>query len=134
MFRTLLVEDNAPFRMILKDNLQSEFPSMDISEAGDGTEALEIIRSSPPNLVFMDVRLPGQNGLELTRMIKTDYPHITVIVLTSYDLPEYREAAARYKADYFFSKGSIASEEITQAVQSILSQKGFKGDGSNGKL
>ena len=119
--------------MILKDNLQSEFPSMDISEAGDGTEALEIIRSSPPNLVFMDIRLPGQNGLELTRMIKTDHPHITVIVLTSYDLPEYREAAARYKADYFFSKGSIASEEITRAVRSILSRNGFKTDGSNGK-
>ena len=117
MFRTLLVEDNAPFRMILKDNLQSEFPSMDISEAGDGTEALEIIRSSPPNLVFMDVRLPGQNGLELTRMIKTDYPHITVIVLTSYDLPDYRQRAAELGTVCFLVKGQATPEEILNLVK-----------------
>ena len=131
MFRTLLVEDNTSFRKILKDDLESEFPSMEIIEAGDGTEALEKIGSSPPNLIFMDIRLPGKNGLELTRMIKADHPEITVIVLTSYDLPEYREAAVRYKADYFFSKGSIASDEIADLVKSILLQKGFKGNGAN---
>lgn len=133
MFRTLLVEDNPSFRKILKDDLQSEFPSMDIIEAGDGTEALEKISSSPPNLIFMDIRLPGQNGLELTRMIKADHPNILVIVLTSYDLPEYREAAVRYKADHFFSKGSIAAEEIAKLVKSILLQKGFKANGSDGR-
>ncbi len=131
MFRTLLVEDNLSFRKILKDDLESEFPSMEISEAGDGTEALEKIGSSPPNLVFMDIRLPGQNGLELTRMIKADHPDIIVIVLTSYDLPEYREAAVRYKADHFFSKGSIATEEIAKLVKSIVLQKGFKANGSS---
>ena len=133
MFRTLIVEDNASFRKILKDDLQSEFPSMDIMEAGHGTEAFEKIGSSPPNLIFMDIRLPGQNGLELTRMIKADHPEIIIIILTSYDLPEYREAAVRYKADHFFSKGSIATEEIAKLVRSILLQKGFKADGSNGR-
>ncbi len=133
MFRTLLVEDNPSFRKILKEDLQAEFPSMNISEAGDGTEAFEIIGSSPPNLIFMDIRLPGQNGLELTRMIKARHPDIVVIVLTSYDLPEYREAAVRYKADYFFSKGSIASEEIAKLVKSIILQKGFRADGSDGR-
>jgi len=133
MFRTLLVEDNVSFRKILKDDLESEFPLMEISEAGDGTEAMEKIGPSPPNLIFMDIRLPGQNGLELTRMIKADHPDIIVIVLTSYDLPEYREAAVRYKADHFFSKSSIAAEEIAKLVKSILLQKGFKADASNGR-
>jgi DNA-binding NarL/FixJ family response regulator len=130
MFRTLLVEDNPSFRKLLKDDLQSQFPAMDIAEAGDGTEALEKIGSSPPNLIFMDIRLPGQNGLELTRMIKADHPDITVIILTSYDLQEYREAAIRYKADHFFSKGSIAADEISKVVKSILLKKGFKVNGS----
>ena len=133
MFRTLLVEDNLSFRKIIKDDLESEFPSMEIREAGDGTEALERIGSSPPDLIFMDIRLPRQNGLELTRMIKVDHPDIIVIILTSYDLPEYREAAVRYKADHFFSKSSIASDKITKLVKSILLQKGFKADASNGR-
>jgi CheY-like chemotaxis protein len=87
MFRTMLVEDNPSFRQILKDNLQDLFPSMGIVEAGDGVEAFQKIDFDPPDLIFMDVRLPGENGLELTRKIKADHPGIIVIILTSYESP-----------------------------------------------
>jgi len=53
----------------------------------------------------MDIRLPGENGLELTKKIKKNYPDITVVIVTSYDLPEYREAARESMADYFVPKG-----------------------------
>ena len=53
-----------------------------------------------------------------------------IVILTSYDLPEYREAALRFKADYFFSKDSKVIEEVVPLVKSILSKKGFNGDGS----
>ncbi len=66
MFETMLVEDNSSFRQLVKDDLQSQFPSMDIIEAEDGVEAFRKIDSHPPNLIFMDIRLPGENGLELT--------------------------------------------------------------------
>jgi CheY-like chemotaxis protein len=99
VFRTMLVEDNPSFRQILNDNLQDLFPSMEIIEAGDGVEAFQKIDFHPPDLIFMDVRLPGENGLELTRKIKADHPGIIVIILTSYESPEYREAAKRNKAD-----------------------------------
>ncbi|HMK51016.1 MAG TPA: response regulator transcription factor, partial [Thermodesulfobacteriota bacterium] len=99
----------------------------------DGVEAFEKIDSHPPNLVFMAISLPGENGLELTRRIKTDYPDIIVIILTTHDSPKYREAAIRNKADYFFSKDAIVNDGIFTLVKSILLGKGFGADGSEGR-
>jgi CheY-like chemotaxis protein len=130
MFRTMLVEDSHSFRRVLKFYLQSEFPSMCIVEAVNGVQAIKEIGSHPPNLIFMDIKLPGENGLELTRKIKTNHPDIIIIILTSYDLPESRKIATQYKADYFFSKGSIATGEIAALVKSILLEKGFGANGS----
>ena len=134
MFRMMLVEDNSVFRESLRDSLRLKFPSMEIAEAGNGAEALEKIGSLPPKLIFTDIRLPGQNGLELTERIKKLHPDICIIILTDYDIPEYREAAARFKADYFFSKDSMTDAEVNALVKSILLKKGFKGDGSEGDL
>jgi len=131
MFNTMLVEDNFLLMQLVESNLQDQFPSMEISEAADGAEALQKIKSHPPNLIFMDIQLPGENGLELTRKIKADYPDIIIIILTSHDSPEYREAAMRYKADYFFSKGEIPNDGIFTLVKSILLREGFSADGSD---
>ena len=120
MARTLLVEDNETFRQSLKETLHSRFPLMDIIEAGDGVEALQKIKGSLPDLIFMDIKLPGENGLRLTRKIKIEYPDVVIVILTSYDLPEYREAAFQYHADYFITKASL-STEIVEVVESALS-------------
>ena len=96
---------------------------MDIFEAGNGEEALQKIKTKPPDLIFMDIKLPGESGLEITQKIKADYPNITIIILTSYDLPEYREAADQYQANYFLSKGSTTKENILALVNSILLER-----------
>jgi DNA-binding NarL/FixJ family response regulator len=116
----LLVEDSAIFRKLLKEILHSGFPSLEISEAGDGEEAMQIINAHPPDLIFMDIKLTGENGLDLTTKIKAKYPSVIVIILTSYDTPEYREAAVQAKANYFLSKGSSSKEGILTLVESIL--------------
>jgi DNA-binding NarL/FixJ family response regulator len=82
----------------------------------------------------MDIRLPGQNGFELTEKIKKLHPDTTIVILTDYDIPEYREAAVRFKADYFFSKDSMTNEQVNSLIKSILSKKGFNGNGSAGKI
>lgn len=121
--RVLIVEDSPLFRKLLKETLHSRFPSMDISEAENGKEALQKVDALPPDLIFMDIKLPGENGLELTAKIKTKYPNVTVIVLTSYDTQEYREAATQAKANYFLSKGSSTRESILTLIKSILDGK-----------
>jgi len=105
-YKTLIVEDSVTFRQMLKESLYSQFPTMEIEEAPDGRDLFKKIDSFHPKIVFMDIRLPGENGLELTKKIKTNYPDITVVIVTSYDLPEYREAARESMADYFVPKGS----------------------------
>jgi DNA-binding NarL/FixJ family response regulator len=75
-------------------------------EAKDGEDALQQVLTSPPDLIFIDIQLPDQNSLELTRLIKGLKPKVDakVVVLTSDDQPEYRDAALRSEADHFISK------------------------------
>ncbi len=129
----MLVEDSPSFRQLVKVTLQDEFPSMDIIEAADGVEAFQKINSHPPNLILMDIGLPGENGLELTRKIKADFRDVIVIILTSHNSPEYQEAANRYKADYFISKDAVENDGVLTLVKSILLGKGFGEDGSEGR-
>jgi len=124
MFTTLIVEDNVTFRQSLKELLRTRFPSMDVQEAGDGEEALRKIDALPPDIIFMDIKLPGENGLQVTKKVKTSYPQITVIILTYYDLPEHRDAAFQCGASHFLPKGT-STEEIVGLVQSVLSEKGL---------
>ncbi len=119
--RTLIVEDNVQFRQSFREILENQFPGMVIFEASDGKEAFETIAASQPQLVFMDIRLPGENGLELTKKIKTEDPRIVVIVLTSYDLPEYREVAKEFGANHFLVKGLTTGDEIASIVRSLFS-------------
>ncbi len=123
MFSVLIVEDNRTFRLSLKELLLDEFPSFEVAEAADGKEALQIVESFHPRLIFMDIRLPGENGLRLTQKIKALHPETIVIILTSYDLPEYREAAKRAKANHFITKGS-ATHELLEIVRRVVSGAG----------
>lgn len=129
MFRTLIVEDSVIFRRSLKEILRARFPCMVLAEAANGTEAMQKADAIRPNLIFMDIKLPGENGLELTKRMKARNSKIIVIILTNYDIPEYREAAYQYGANYFISKSSSTTEEIVALVESIVSDPGFDLDG-----
>jgi len=118
--KILLVEDSTLFRELFKLTLQNRFPAVEIYEAVDGEQALQKVETLHPNLIFMDIGLPGENGLELTRKIKASHPGIMVIIFTSFDLTECREAAERYKADYFLPKGSPAIKDLFSLIDSIL--------------
>lgn len=122
MLKTLIVEDNAPFRQSLREMLCERFPAMVVDEAENGEEAMQKVEESLPHLVFVDIKLPDENGLEVTRKIKARHSATKVIILTSYDLPEYREAADQYGADYFLAKGSSSREEIMALVDDISSK------------
>ncbi|HNR12681.1 MAG TPA: response regulator [Thermodesulfobacteriota bacterium] len=119
----LLVEDNETFRMYLTEILRDHFPAMDIEEASDGSEARGAIDKHSPDLIFMDINLPGESGLELTRQIKARYPDVVVAILTAYDLPEYRAVASQAGADYFMVKGSAIIDDILDLIQKIAAEK-----------
>jgi len=120
---TLIVEDNPSFRVSLKEILAARFPQMAVNEVGSSEEALERMESLRPDLMFVDIRLPGQNGLELTRQVRKDDTEVVIVILTNHDLPEFREAAYQYGVNYFFSKSTSTMEEIVTAVEAILRRK-----------
>jgi DNA-binding NarL/FixJ family response regulator len=120
MIRAILVEDDNGFRQCVKKILSSRYPSLQLMEAGDGIEALSKIDLLPPNLIFMDIQLPGGiNGLELTRMIKARNPNAIIVILTSHDLTEYRETAYRNGANHYVSKDSPAGD-LFSLVERII--------------
>jgi len=94
-FKVMLVEDDEGFRRSLAGLLTSRFPSIVIGEAGDGAEALQKVKSFSPQLILMDIKLPGQSGLEVTRRIKALYPDIQVVMLTSFSRTEHAFRAER---------------------------------------
>ncbi len=119
-FRTLIVDDNGSFRQAFRQSLQESFPAIVIDEAADGDEALQKVDAAPPNLIFMDIGLPGENGLELTKKIKATHPGITILILTSYDIPEYRDAASQSGADGFFGKATCDMKELDELIRTYL--------------
>jgi two-component system response regulator YesN len=123
MFRILIVEDSRPYRESLRDILdEGKFPGVIVEEAENCKDAMERGASFCPDLIFMDIGLPDGSGLELTKKIKAMRPQVSVAMLTSHDGPEYREAAIRYGASHFLTKGVVTREEIQNLVRSSLSQ------------
>ena len=120
MSKALIVDDNRLNRDTLKRLLTRHFPSVTVEESSDGKEAMEKVESFQPDLVIMDIRLPDESGLELTKKIKIMNPNVRVLILTGHHYPEYKEVAARYGADGFLIKGGT-SKEILEVVDSFFS-------------
>jgi DNA-binding NarL/FixJ family response regulator len=123
----LIVEDNPSFRLSLMEILRVRFPTLAVTEAGSSEEALKRMESLRPDLMFVDIRLPGQNGLELAKQARKARDDLVIVILTNYDLPEFREAADHYGVNYFFSKSTSSMEEILAAVGSTIQEKGASG-------
>lgn len=130
MCKTLIVEDNAIFRLSLKEMLLSRFPSMAIEEAIDGREVMRKVDGCLPDLVFINVKLPNGNGLDIAKQIRAAHAGMVIAVFSNYDLPEYREAARVCGADHLFTKGSTTSDEIMACVEKVVARESARADES----
>ena len=122
--RVLIVDDMQRARRSMRALLSTSPRFGEICEAGDGQEAVQQVREFQPDLVLMDIRMPGLNGLEATVQIKASWPYVKVIVLSMYT--EYRDEALAAGADAFASKAE-ASEGLLNLVSAVL-QKGVQAD------
>jgi CheY-like chemotaxis protein len=120
MLNVLIVEDNAAYRQSLHHLLAERFPALQVAEAADGQDGLDQALARRYDFIFMDIRLPQGNGLDLTRTIKTVFADSVICVISSYAMLEYREAAFRNGADHFLVKGESTDVEIVGLVESRL--------------
>ena len=119
----LIVENNDFFRRSFKEILKMYIPSLSVDESVDGSDALTKINQSSPDVVFMDICLPGKNGLELTREIKGLHPNLVISIFTSYDFPEYRKVAKEYGVDHFLLKDALSGAEIAAMVRTVIEKR-----------
>ena len=104
MIRVVIVDDQDMVRTGLRMVLESEDDVAVAAEASDGEEAIRIVGRQRPDVVLMDVRMPGTDGLEATRRITESHEDVAVIVLTTFDLDEYVYGALRAGASGFLLK------------------------------
>lgn len=116
--RILLCDDHLLIRASLK-SLIGEFPGIDvIGEAGDGREALEHVARLRPNVVVMDIAMPGLNGLEATRRLVKEHPQVRVVMLSMHADESHVLQALRAGASGYVLKGS-APRELEMAIEAV---------------
>ncbi|MEU2930966.1 response regulator transcription factor [Streptomyces sp. NPDC007251] len=132
--RVLLADDQALLRSAFRVLVDSE-PDMEVvGEASDGAEAVRLAKEQAADVVLMDIRMPGTDGLAATRMISSD-PSLTevrVVILTTFEVDDYVVQALRAGASGFLGKGS-EPEELLNAIrvaaggEALLSPTATKG-------
>lgn len=102
----ILIVDDSPFMRMFLKNLLSEY-APDIREAEDGETALLCFEAFHPDVVLMDIRMPGMDGIETTERILQRDQRARVIVVTEHNSPSYRANAMRAGAERFFLKDDL---------------------------
>lgn len=112
MLKVLLVEDHDIVRQGVKALLDEEPDITIVGETGDGSEALLLTQKLRPDIVLMDLSLPGLGGIEATRQIRERLPDVRVVVLSMYDSEEYVFRVLRAGASGYVLKQSTSTELV----------------------
>ncbi|WMX47449.1 response regulator transcription factor [Streptomyces roseicoloratus] len=132
--RVLLADDQALLRSAFKVLVNSESDMEVVAEAADGAEAVELARATRPDVVLMDIRMPGTDGLAATRLITADpgLSGVRIVMLTTFEVDEYVVQSLRAGASGFLGKGAEPEEllgaiRIAHAGEALLSPVATKG-------
>ena len=122
--KILIVDDHE----VVRDGLKNILNSMDnisiAGEAGNGEDAVKMYSSLKPDLVIMDISMPGMNGIEATRVIKEKDPDARILILTMHDNQEYLNQIIRSGAKGFILKNTD-KEELLEAVKTVAGGENF---------
>ena len=127
--RVLIVDDEKNIVTSLQEILNDE--GYDITTAEDGLEALEKIQAEPPDLVLLDIWIPGMDGIEVLRAIKTYHPEIEVLVMSGHGTIDTAVKATKLGA-YDFIEKPFSLDQLVRSVEHALKQKKGRSNGTRG--
>ncbi len=116
--RILIVDDHPVVRQGLRSLLSNHPDLQIIAEAGHAQQALAAVKQENPDIVLLDIRLPGMTGIEVARQMRREYPHIRIIMLTSYDDDEYLIGATQAEAQAYLLK-SVSDETLVWTIRAV---------------
>jgi two-component system response regulator DesR len=120
VIRVLLADDQALVRGAIAALLQMEDDIIVVAEVADGSEVVEACADSGPDVVLLDVDMPGLDGISATAEVKRRFPEVRVLVVTTFGRPGYVRRALRAGADGFIVKDTPASE-LAETVRKVAS-------------
>lgn len=113
--RVLIVDDQEPFRSAARMVVELTDGFEFAGEAATGEEGIALVGELVPDLVLMDIKMPGMDGLEATRRIVSEEEGAKVVVLSTYEAAEYEQLALEAGAIAFISKSDFGPDELTAA-------------------
>lgn len=124
MIKILIADDHAIVRRGLVQILQEEFPSAEIMEVVNGNEAVEQANSKTWDIILLDISMPGRNGIEILKQIRTNGIKAPILMLSMHSEEQYALRVLKAGASGFLSK-QTATDELLIAVRKVLSGKKY---------
>jgi len=122
--KVMIVDDHPVVREGLRQLLEVGDSIQVIAEASSGLECLQLLEKSSPNLIFMDIRMPGISGIEATRLVCQKYPQVKVIMLTIYEDDQYVTGAIQAGAKGYVLK-NVSRDELIKIIGHVMEDQAF---------
>ena len=116
--RVILADDHILVREGIRQFLEEAGDVTVLGEAGNGAEAIEMVRTLSPDVAILDIQMPGISGIQAARHIKTHFPGVRILVLTAHDDEPYVRAFLEAGADGYVLK-TATSRELIQAIRDV---------------
>ena len=121
--KVFIADDSSAVVERLADLVEEEVPGAQlVGQAGDAPEAMRGIQEIKPDALILDLQMPGGSGLDVLRAIRTDHPHLYVLICTNYPCPQYREECLTAGANFFLDK-SAEFEKIPAILRELIQKE-----------
>jgi DNA-binding NarL/FixJ family response regulator len=122
--RVMIVDDHLVVREGLKQLLEVGGDIEVVAEVSSGLDCLHVIEQTLPDIIFMDIKMPGINGIEITRLLTEKHPRIKVVILTIYDDNQYVTEAVKAGAKAYMLKDA-SRKDFLEVIDHVLQDKAF---------